>query len=73
MTIRKVTTERYPPPTFEPKANDMQSLQGGEHVPAHRDFREKYFLGFKKGESEGVSRETLNSEAGLDALAVGGS
>jgi len=47
VTIRKTTIERYPPPTFEPVDLDAQEET---HIPAHRDFREKYFQGFKKAE-----------------------
>jgi len=35
----------YPPPTFLPPEKEE------EHIPAHRDFREKYFQGFKKDDS----------------------
>ena len=60
ITIRKATTTRsYPPPTFDSEAetHDGEAKNEGEpsslppapiHVPAHRDFREKYFQGFKK-------------------------
>ncbi|KAF9241534.1 tRNA guanosine-2'-O-methyltransferase [Melanogaster broomeanus] len=44
VTIRKTTMKCYPAPTF--------SSAGGEHVPAHKDFREKYFKGFKKESGE---------------------
>ncbi|KAJ3724875.1 tRNA guanosine-2'-O-methyltransferase [Lentinula raphanica] len=51
VTIRKVTSERYPPPDFS-----TRNTEGGDdktqHVPAHRHFREKYFQGFKKAEEE---------------------
>lgn len=44
VTIRRTDNLKYPPPTFlEPeKASDTA------HTPAHKDFREKYFQGFKK-------------------------
>ncbi|KAF8262428.1 tRNA guanosine-2'-O-methyltransferase [Lactarius quietus] len=44
ITIRKSTSVAYPAPTF-----DSQTAPGGTHahIPAHRDFREKYFQGFK--------------------------
>lgn len=53
ITIRKTTSEKYSSP-FEPHVNDadtdrIDERQGG-HIPAHRDFREKYFRGFKKEE-----------------------
>jgi tRNA (guanine10-N2)-methyltransferase len=46
VTISKTTTSDYPPPVFQPQepANTTESI----HVPAHKDFREKYFQGFKK-------------------------
>ncbi|KAF7361937.1 RNA methylase [Mycena venus] len=44
VTIRKTTHESYPPPSFEEE-------HPSDHVPAHKDFREQYFRGFKK-ESE---------------------
>ncbi|KAF9070063.1 tRNA guanosine-2'-O-methyltransferase [Rhodocollybia butyracea] len=49
VTIRKVTSEKYPIPDFSsPKTEDEE-----RHVPAHRHFREKYFQGFRKdGEGE---------------------
>ncbi|KAK1232664.1 hypothetical protein PQX77_003195 [Marasmius sp. AFHP31] len=48
VTIRKTTSERYPPPSFSPSSETEEST----HVPAHRDFREKYFQGFKKTEND---------------------
>jgi len=46
VTIRKTTHESYPPPSFEEERGP------GGHIPAHKDFREQYFRGFKK-ESDG--------------------
>ncbi|KAF8348221.1 tRNA guanosine-2'-O-methyltransferase [Amanita rubescens] len=43
VTIKKATTAKYSSPSFA--ADDIVV---GEHIPAHRDFREKYFRGFKK-------------------------
>lgn len=44
ITIRKVTSDNYPPPAFEPTV----SCTGDDtHIPAHKDFRGKYFQGFK--------------------------
>ena len=43
VTIKKLTTAKYPPPSFMARDSIV-----GEHVPAHKDFREKYFQGFKK-------------------------
>ncbi|KAE9411183.1 RNA methylase [Gymnopus androsaceus JB14] len=47
VTIRKVTSRKYLPPNF-----CAQEEVGEIHIPAHRDFREKYFQGFKKVETE---------------------
>ncbi|KAG5639118.1 hypothetical protein H0H81_006707 [Sphagnurus paluster] len=47
VTIRKTTDREYPRPSFEPE----QPAEAG-HVPAHKDFREKYFQGFKKDDGE---------------------
>ena len=43
VTIKKLTTAKYPLPSFTGGDTVV-----GEHIPAHRDFREKYFRGFKK-------------------------
>ncbi|KAH9935695.1 tRNA guanosine-2'-O-methyltransferase [Fomitopsis serialis] len=43
ITIRKTTSERYPPPTFTSAADAPDD--GLAHTPAHKDFREKYFQG----------------------------
>jgi len=42
VTIRKDTHDSYPPPSFEER-------DSSGHLPAHKDFREQYFRGFKKG------------------------
>ncbi|KAJ7647380.1 tRNA guanosine-2'-O-methyltransferase, partial [Roridomyces roridus] len=42
VTIRKTSNEIFPPPSFEEERDPT------EHVPAHKDFREQYFRGFKK-------------------------
>jgi tRNA (guanine10-N2)-methyltransferase len=46
VTFRKTTTYDHPPPPFEPQ--ELPDTNGSSHVPAHKDFREKYFQGFKK-------------------------
>ncbi|KAI0066133.1 RNA methylase [Artomyces pyxidatus] len=46
VTIRKTTCESFPPPTFESHAEEGEVE--GAHIPAHKDFRGKYFQGFKK-------------------------
>ncbi|KAJ3861827.1 hypothetical protein EV359DRAFT_83946 [Lentinula novae-zelandiae] len=48
VTIRKVTSELYPPPDFS--IRDSEGEDETQHVPAHRHFREKYFQGFKKAD-----------------------
>ncbi|OCH85102.1 tRNA guanosine-2'-O-methyltransferase [Obba rivulosa] len=48
ITIRKATTQQFPPPAFDPDKNVL-SESDLTHVPAHKDFRQKYFEGFKKG------------------------
>ncbi|KAI0665934.1 tRNA guanosine-2'-O-methyltransferase [Trametes maxima] len=50
ITIRKATSDKYPPPTFDPAHAVTENVTS--HVPAHKDFREKYFQGFKKGDSD---------------------
>ncbi|KAI9510945.1 tRNA guanosine-2'-O-methyltransferase [Russula earlei] len=59
ITIRKTTSRLYPPPTFDARRAVHIGDTEGEgdsdipiHVPAHRDFREKYFQGFKKPTSD---------------------
>ncbi|KAF8070698.1 tRNA guanosine-2'-O-methyltransferase [Lyophyllum atratum] len=49
VTVRKTTDRQYPRPLFE-----QESQADVTHVPAHKDFREKYFQGFKKEDSEEV-------------------
>jgi len=49
ITIKKTSLVEYPPPPFD-SARDAEE-SGDMYVPAHKDFREKYFQGFKK-ESE---------------------
>ncbi|KAG6850972.1 hypothetical protein H0H93_005841 [Arthromyces matolae] len=46
VTVRKTTDQNHGPPLFEPQT----STSDQSHVPAHKDFREKYFQGFKKEE-----------------------
>ncbi|KAH9993243.1 tRNA guanosine-2'-O-methyltransferase [Russula vinacea] len=65
ITIRKATSRSYPPPTFDsqpapPAPRDADAEREGNfsspiHIPAHRDFREKYFQGFKKPSDAGSS------------------
>lgn len=44
ITIRKTVMNDHPPPTLETVPS---STGEDDHVPAHKDFREKYFQGFK--------------------------
>ena len=46
ITIKKTSTEKFPPPTFD--TFPATTLSTPQHTPAHRDFREKYFQGFRK-------------------------
>ncbi|KAG6831571.1 hypothetical protein H0H87_004790 [Tephrocybe sp. NHM501043] len=46
VTVRKAIDIEYPRPSFE----HHDSTKETTHIPAHKDFREKYFQGFKKDE-----------------------
>ncbi|KAF5351856.1 hypothetical protein D9756_007701 [Leucocoprinus leucothites] len=48
ITIRKTTTRKYPLPAFPAVTDELEEV----HIPAHRDFREKYFQGFNKGQGD---------------------
>ena len=52
MTIRKTTEVTYTLPGFDSSIDDGDTVDVA-HVPAHRDFREKYFQGFR---SESTSK-----------------
>ncbi|CAK5281512.1 unnamed protein product [Mycena citricolor] len=41
VTVRKTSHATFPPPTLAERTDDS------EHVPAHKNFREQYFRGFK--------------------------
>jgi len=47
ITIKKNTTHEFSSPSFD---EDSYVLTGAshDHIPAHKDFREKYFQGFRK-------------------------
>jgi tRNA (guanine10-N2)-methyltransferase len=48
VTIKKVTDKVYAPPTFN---EAMQTVENEKvHIPAHQEFRDKYFNAFKKVE-----------------------
>ncbi|PSR76500.1 hypothetical protein PHLCEN_2v8403 [Hermanssonia centrifuga] len=51
ITVRKTTTAKFPPPTFDSSTSEKEANEAPAHVPAHKDFREKYFQGFKKAGS----------------------
>lgn len=46
ITIKKTAHTDYLPPSFDPVGEAEESRD--THVPAHKDFREKYFQGFKR-------------------------
>ncbi|EIW82661.1 RNA methylase [Coniophora puteana RWD-64-598 SS2] len=53
ITIKKMTSEEYGPPSFDSEERDAASAggeeEGGdENAPAHKNFREKYFQAFMK-------------------------
>ena len=49
-----MTKETFPSPFDTSQESDVDDEQGqsneGSHIPAHKDFREKYFKGFRKNE-----------------------
>ncbi|GLB37684.1 putative RNA methylase family UPF0020 [Lyophyllum shimeji] len=47
VTVRRSTDREYPPPSFQ-----QETQQEVTHIPAHKDFREKYFQGFRKDDDE---------------------
>lgn len=56
ITMRKTSEEEYAPPKFEDRD---EKVEGEGHVPAHRDFRDKYFNKFGKDDgAEGVAPAT---------------
>ncbi|KAI0085178.1 tRNA guanosine-2'-O-methyltransferase [Irpex rosettiformis] len=52
ITIRKKTSQSFPPPTFDASARESLENAAASHTPAHKDFREKYFSGFKRDTPE---------------------
>ena len=48
VTVKKVTAGQYPAPKFDSIPLQDENI----HTPAHKDFREKYFQGFKSTTSE---------------------
>ncbi|KAG8742733.1 hypothetical protein FRC10_001007 [Ceratobasidium sp. 414] len=67
ITVEKVASKEYDAPKFGLFGADVLpsgNEQADEYVPAHKNFRDKYFRGFRKGEEAG------NGEA--DALSGDG-
>lgn len=54
ITVKKVAAGQYPAPTFDP----VPSEDDNTHIPAHKDFREKYFQGFKSATSKDQSQSS---------------
>lgn len=50
ITLKKTTSAKYPPPTFD-TIPVTEAPETPTHIPAHKDFREKYFQGFKRDEA----------------------
>ena len=50
ITVRKTSHDEFPPPDFLARAPPTDA-----GAPAHKDFREKYFEGFKKGDEKSAS------------------
>jgi hypothetical protein len=53
----KTTSKSFPPPTFGRHSNEGQEselkAEDGGRAPSHKDFRQKYFGGFKvEGQQE---------------------
>jgi tRNA (guanine10-N2)-methyltransferase len=60
ITVKKASGRVYPRPIFSAEDSaGVATLESEQHVPAHRDFREKYFQGFGK-------KLTEEEEAGRD-------
>ncbi|KAF9447960.1 tRNA guanosine-2'-O-methyltransferase [Macrolepiota fuliginosa MF-IS2] len=57
ITIRKIATQKFSPPSFQHVEEDAMDT----HVPAHRDFREKYFQGFSRGQCNGDQAGTVST------------
>jgi tRNA (guanine10-N2)-methyltransferase len=53
VTIRKIDERKYPPPEFTLML-ETASEEENIRVPAHKDFREKYFQGFRKSYSQEI-------------------
>ncbi|KAI0075120.1 tRNA guanosine-2'-O-methyltransferase [Panus rudis PR-1116 ss-1] len=52
ITIRKTTSQEYSRPNFAHGGHEqIDNYSGSGHIPAHKDFREKYFKGFRKDDT----------------------
>ncbi|KAJ1304737.1 hypothetical protein OPQ81_005875 [Rhizoctonia solani] len=56
ITMEKVTKEEYPAPTF-----GLEEPANG-HTPAHMNFRDKYFKGFRKGDEVDTNLDAVDIE-----------
>ena len=76
ITIRKTSNNDFESPFSLSKDNvsqdgDSVDAKMEERVPAHKDFREKYFRGFRKEESSAASpQENVEVEATQSALDI---
>ncbi|KAF8608623.1 tRNA guanosine-2'-O-methyltransferase [Ceratobasidium sp. AG-I] len=61
ITMEKVTQEGYGAPTFGLLGNTDELEEGGEgYAPAHKNFRDKYFRGFKKGDEAEIDAQATS-------------
>ncbi|TFY66268.1 hypothetical protein EVG20_g4821 [Dentipellis fragilis] len=68
VTIRKTGTENYPPPKFDSDSGVAPSEgEKTTHVPAHRDFRERYFQRFRSPAELAEEAAAAVSEMRLEA------
>ena len=68
ITMEKVTLEEYGTPTFGLLGNTDELEEGdARYAPAHKNFRDKYFRGFKKGDEPEIDGQAtaLANEGGL--------
>lgn len=74
ITVKKTTAEKFPPPTFDTvpaSADATAAFDTPQHIPAHKDFREKYFQGFKKEDADKPEAPPVGDVAGsLAALRI---
>ncbi|KAI0339786.1 tRNA guanosine-2'-O-methyltransferase [Trametopsis cervina] len=53
ITVRKSTSGEYMSPPFDSASKEPTAEGSSSHIPAHKDFREKYFNGFRRDTSGG--------------------